>query len=195
MINADFWSYSAHNSALITVSMGTTWDVMEHSDDGRYVVVDGRRWRATDPSVPEAFRAELVAELMAARRAVQTDPATARARVQDAKVALGERGRPWWQEPTEVSLQERLAATIRALLRHRDPDRTICPSDAARAVGGSSWRTRMDAARAVAAELHDAGIVRVQQRGADVDPRTARGPVRIARGPQFFVRAGPASGH
>ena len=65
------------------------------------------------------------------------------------------------------------------------PTRTICPSDVARAVGGSSWRSRMDAARAVAAELHDAGVVRVRQRGEDVDPRTARGPVRIARGPRF----------
>ncbi|HEY8300302.1 MAG TPA: DUF3253 domain-containing protein [Jatrophihabitans sp.] len=159
--------------------------MVEHSDDGRYIVVDGRRWRASDPSIPEALRAELVAELMAARRDVRTDPETARPRVQDAKVALGERGRPWWQEPTGDSLRERLAATIRTLLRHRASDRTICPSDVARAVGGSSWRTRMDAARAVAAELHDAGVVRVRQRGEDVEPRTARGPVRIARGPNW----------
>ncbi len=159
--------------------------MVQHSDDGRYIVVDGRRWRATDPAVPEKFRAELVAELMAARRDVRTDPETARPRVQDAKVALGERGRPWWEEPTDDNLRERLAATMRALLRHREPDRTICPSDAARAVGGSSWRSRMDAARAVAAELHDTGVVRVRQRGEDVDPRTARGPVRIARGPRF----------
>ena len=56
-----------------------TSDVVEHSDDGRYIVVDGRRWRATDPAVPEKFRAELVAELMAARRDVRTDPETAAA--------------------------------------------------------------------------------------------------------------------
>ncbi len=32
---------------------------MEHTDDGRYVVIDGRRWRATDPAIPEARRDEL----------------------------------------------------------------------------------------------------------------------------------------
>lgn len=31
-------------------------------------MVDGRRWRATDPSIPEPLRQELVNELMAARR-------------------------------------------------------------------------------------------------------------------------------
>ncbi len=154
-------------------------------EDPRYITVDGRRWRASDPAIPEKFRAELVAELMAARRGVRSEPATARPRVQDAKVALGERGRPWWQEPTEHSLHERLVATVRALLRHRDPERTICPSDIARTVGGSSWRRLMDAARDVAAELHDAGVVQVLQRGEAVDPRTARGPVRIGRGPRF----------
>ncbi len=159
--------------------------MVQHSDDGRYIVVDGRRWRATDPSVPEKFRAELVAELMAARRAVKSEPESARPRVQDAKIALGERGRPWWQEPTKHSLHERMTATIRALLRHRDPEKTICPSDVARAVGGDSWRSLMEAAREVAAELDDAGVVRVMQRGETVDPRTARGPLRIGRGPRF----------
>ena len=69
----------------------------ERTPDGRYLVVDGRRWRATDPGIPETLRAELVAELMAARR-IQ-----ARARVQDAKVALGERGEPWWEPGGERS--------------------------------------------------------------------------------------------
>ena len=26
---------------------------MEHTPDGRYVVIDGRRWRATDPALPD----------------------------------------------------------------------------------------------------------------------------------------------
>ncbi|GAA4971347.1 hypothetical protein [Actinoplanes utahensis] len=74
------------------------------SDDGRYVVIDGRRWRATDPAIPEDVAAALRRALMAARRDVGTalrkgeDPATARARVQTAKVALGERGTPWWEQ-------------------------------------------------------------------------------------------------
>ena len=67
----------------------------ERTADGRYLVVDGRRWRVGDPDIPEALRAELVAELMAARRTRQRD------RVQDAKVALGERGEPWWEQTPE----------------------------------------------------------------------------------------------
>jgi Protein of unknown function (DUF3253) len=149
--------------------------------DGRYLIVSGRRWRATDPAIPESLRQELVNELMAARRLVRSDPDTARPRVQDAKVALGERGDPWW-EPTPEGQRVRLAAAMRALLRHRRPDATICPSDAARVVGGESWRDLMDAAREVAAELSQEGIIAVRQHGADVDVAAAVGPIRLARG-------------
>lgn len=158
---------------------------MEHTDDGRFIVVDGRRWRATDPSIPENLRSELVAELMSARRAVRTDPETARPRVQDAKVALGERGEPWWDEASETGRRTRLAAAIRTLLRHRAPEATICPSDAARVVGGADWRLLMDDARSVAAELHEQRTVQIQQGGSAVDPASARGPIRIARGPDW----------
>lgn len=77
---------------------------METTEDGRYIVVNGRRWRATDPAIPEDAAAELRRALMAARRDVGAalragrDPAPARARVQAAKVALGERGTPWWEQ-------------------------------------------------------------------------------------------------
>ena len=71
--------------------------------DGRYIVVDGRRWRATDPHIPEDRRAELTRALMAWRREVRRTRGTdgegaARAGVQAAKVALGERGTPWWEQ-------------------------------------------------------------------------------------------------
>lgn len=70
--------------------------------DGHYIVVRGRLWRATNPHLPEAERAEAVQALMLARRDVQrcrgdaAAVAEARARVHAAKVALGERGPPWW---------------------------------------------------------------------------------------------------
>jgi hypothetical protein len=161
---------------------------MNSADDGtmtpagRYLTVSGRRWRATDPAIPESLRQELVNELMAARRLVRSDPAAARPRVQDAKVALGERGDPWW-EPTPDGQRVRLAAAMRALLWHRRPDASICPSDAARVVGGESWRDLMDATREVAAELAREGVIAVRQRGANVDVAAAVGPIRLARGP------------
>jgi hypothetical protein len=156
-------------------------DAVERTEDGRYVVVDGRRWRASDPAIPERLRAELVAELMRARRLVRTRSDEVRPMVHDAKVALGERGRPWWEEPTEEAHRERLAATIRALLRHRDGS-TICPSDAARVVGGQSWRRLMEPARQVARALRDDGVVELRQRGERVD-EPVPGPLRIAPGP------------
>ncbi|MFF3214211.1 hypothetical protein ACFYYB_26500 [Streptomyces sp. NPDC002886] len=78
----------------------------EHTADGRYVVIDGRRWRATDPDLPADDAARLRRHLMAARRAVgaalrsrdEEAEREARGRVHTAKVALGERGTPWWEQ-------------------------------------------------------------------------------------------------
>lgn len=78
----------------------------ERTPDGRYMIIDGRRWRATDPSIPEERRQELVNELMSARRAVGAAKRAgdaeaeraARDRVHAAKVALGERGSTWWEK-------------------------------------------------------------------------------------------------
>jgi hypothetical protein len=72
--------------------------------DGRYFVVRGRLWRCTDPGLDEAARAALTHELMDARRAkgvaLRAGDAgareAARARVDAAKRALGERGPAWW---------------------------------------------------------------------------------------------------
>ena len=148
-------------------------------DDARYFVVDGRRWRRTDPSIPEPLRAELVKALMAARR-VQDRP-----RTQDAKVALGERGRPWW-EPRDASADRtRLAAAMRTLLAARGDGKTICPSDAARAVGASEWRALLPLARDVARSLAAAGDLEVTQGGRAIDPSGPwRGPVRLRAVPR-----------
>jgi len=74
--------------------------------DGRYFVVRGRLWRRTNPNLPLERREALRAELMVARRAVQAaldsgNPervALARAAVDRAKIALGERGPVWWTD-------------------------------------------------------------------------------------------------
>jgi hypothetical protein len=74
--------------------------------DGRYFVVRGRLWRCADPALDPDTRAALTRELMAARRAKGVamragDAAgreAARARVDAAKHALGERGPVWWRD-------------------------------------------------------------------------------------------------
>ena len=170
---------------------GTTRAANPTSRSGadHHIEIDGRSWQATDPAIPDPLRAELVDELMAARRAVGAatrardgeDERAARARVHDAKVALGERGRPWWEPPETLAIHDRLVATILTLCRHRGPQRSICPSDAARVVGGEDWRDQMVTARAAAAELARTGEVRILARGRELDPSVPfRGPVRIA---------------
>jgi hypothetical protein len=81
---------------------------MKHpvTPDGRYFVVRGRLWRMADPSLDEATRSHLTRELMRARRDVARAQregdmsllASARSDVDRAKVALGERGPPWWSD-------------------------------------------------------------------------------------------------
>lgn len=74
--------------------------------DGRYFVVRGRLWRCSNPALPEAERARLVADLMQARSAVRRAgeradhdaERAARSGVHAAKLALGERGPPWWSD-------------------------------------------------------------------------------------------------
>jgi len=75
-----------------------------------------------------------------------------------------------------------LERTILSLLAARAPSSTICPSDAARAVGtADSWRSLMGPARDAARRLVEAGEVVITQGGEVVDLDAARGPVRIRR--------------
>ncbi|WP_232003624.1 DUF3253 domain-containing protein [Mycobacterium sp. 1465703.0] len=77
-------------------------------------------------------------------------------------------------------IRQRLESAIRALTEHRGPTSSICPSDAARAVGGGSWRGLVDDAREIARQLARSGDVEITQRGDVVDPDADwSGPIRI----------------
>ncbi|MET0557187.1 MAG: DUF3253 domain-containing protein [Solirubrobacterales bacterium] len=70
--------------------------------------------------------------------------------------------------------------TILALLEQRGPGKTICPSDAARALGGDDgFRPLMDLVRQAAGELVEAGRVETTQGGKPVDLDRARGPIGV----------------
>ena len=78
------------------------------------------------------------------------------------------------------SIGTRLRAAILALATHRGPDSSICPSDAARAIGGEGWRELTDDSRSTALALARDGDVEITQRGEVVDPgQLPRGPIRI----------------
>jgi hypothetical protein len=95
-------------------------------DDERWLVIDGRRWRRTDPALPAELVASLTSHLGRGRSAVRRarradDPdavAAARRRVDLAKHGLGERGPYWWDEPEA----ERLARAESALRELRQLD-------------------------------------------------------------------------
>lgn len=79
--------------------------------------------------------------------------------------------------PTDIALER----TVLELLAHRAAGATICPSEAARAVGGDDWRPLMEPARAAARRLVASGDVEITQAGHAVDPSTGKGPIRIRR--------------
>ena len=75
---------------------------------------------------------------------------------------------------------DRLTAAIRRLLDGRTG--SICPSEAARAVGGADWRDVMEPAREAARRLARSGEVEITQRGIVLDPDGMwRGPIRVRR--------------
>ncbi|RWZ51128.1 DUF3253 domain-containing protein [Labedella phragmitis] len=80
-----------------------------------------------------------------------------------------------------TATDRRLEATILELLDKRAATATICPSDAARAVGDDDWRDLMEPARCAARRLVADGVVDITQGGNVVDPSTAKGPIRIRR--------------
>lgn len=94
----------------------------ERTDDGRYLLIRGRRWRASDPDLPDRARERLVHHLMSARREVAAArrrgdteaEARARGRVSWAKEGLGERGVPWW-EMSERDRRRRWEEALRRL--------------------------------------------------------------------------------
>ena len=81
-------------------------------------------------------------------------------------------------DPVDAALEH----SVLDLLSRRAAGATICPSDAARAVGDEdSWRDLMEPARRAARRLGDRGEVEITQGGHVVDPSTAKGPIRIRR--------------
>lgn len=81
--------------------------------------------------------------------------------------------------PRDLDVQ--LEEAILALLQRRARGASICPSEAARVVGGEEWRPLMERSRRAARRLVAAGSVEIIQQGRVVDPSTARGPIRIRR--------------
>jgi hypothetical protein len=68
---------------------------------------------------------------------------------------------------------------ILARVRARGVEKTICPSEVARALWPADWRAHMGEVREVAYALQDRGEIAVTQAGEEVDGRRARGAIRL----------------
>lgn len=76
-------------------------------------------------------------------------------------------------------LNNKLELIILKLLGSREPGASICPSEAARAVFDDDWRDQMSRVREVANAMVKQGQIEICQKGAAVDPMTAKGPIRL----------------
>jgi hypothetical protein len=75
-----------------------------------------------------------------------------------------------------------LEAAILQLAQARGPDKSICPSEAAKhvaAVRGTDWHTLMQPARRAAVGLALAGRLVILRKGKPVDPADFRGVYRL----------------
>ena len=70
-------------------------------------------------------------------------------------------------------------------LTARDASSSICPSEAARELGGDNWRDLMQPVRDAAQDLVHSGTVIITQGSDTVDLETVKGPIRIRRGPNW----------
>jgi hypothetical protein len=85
---------------------------MPESDE-QWLVINGRRWRRTDPSLPEDVVERLKSHLGRGRSGVRVAKkvddadamAAARNRTNLAKHGLGERGPKWWEDDEGVRLK------------------------------------------------------------------------------------------
>jgi hypothetical protein len=85
---------------------------------------------------------------------------------------------------------DEIERTILALVTARGPGKTICPSEAARALGGDKpeqWSPLMKPVRAAAVRLAKQGRLAILRKGRPVDPDDFRGVYRLG------VASGPGS--
>lgn len=79
-------------------------------------------------------------------------------------------------------LADRIRDTLLGLMAQGHGGATICPSEAARAVGAelnAPWRDLMRPVRAVACELAEHGRIEIVQPGQPQGIDEARGPIRL----------------
>jgi hypothetical protein len=74
---------------------------------------------------------------------------------------------------------EAAEAAILELVRARGPGKSICPTEAARVLGGDAWRGELGRVRMVAMGLARDGRIDILRKGKAVEPDGVRGVIRL----------------
>jgi hypothetical protein len=88
--------------------------------------------------------------------------------------------KPMNTNPTDPAAIE---ACLLALVSDRGPQKSICPSEVARALGGTSteqWGPLMQPVRKVAVRLASEGRLVILRKGKPVDPHDFKGVYRLS---------------
>lgn len=72
-----------------------------------------------------------------------------------------------------------IRAEILRQTAERGPEKSICPSEVARALAPEDWRRHMTAVRGVAAILSAEGAVDILRKGKPVPPEAMHGVIRL----------------
>jgi hypothetical protein len=74
---------------------------------------------------------------------------------------------------------EAITAALLHLAAERGPEKSLCPTDVARAVSAENWRPLLGAVRKVAADLARQGKIEILRKGKPINPDEMRGVIRL----------------
>jgi len=74
---------------------------------------------------------------------------------------------------------EAITAALLHLATERGPEKSLCPTDVARAVSAENWRPLLGAVRKVAADLARQGKIEILRKGKPINPDDMRGVIRL----------------
>jgi hypothetical protein len=77
-----------------------------------------------------------------------------------------------------------IEAAILDLIGARGPGKTICPTEAARALDAEGWRRILPQVRSTAVGLARAGKIAIFRHGKPVDPNAFKGVYRLGLPPE-----------
>ena len=74
---------------------------------------------------------------------------------------------------------EAITTVMLKIAAERGPEKSLCPTDVARAVSAEDWRPLLGAVRKVAADLARQGKIEILRKGKPINPDEMRGVIRL----------------